>query len=144
MLNRARFFGRTYICSNDFRSNGHHQNGNVPIPMLVFTSKDGGSTWKKVQVTSATTNGHGPNGFGYSGCTLRTDSHGVVYLFAERFSTNPLPGAHVMFKSFDGGAHWTKGKVIAQVTNPCYFVDPVEGRSVMDGYSGARTDLSAS
>lgn len=140
------FFGRVYLCSNDFRSNGHHQNGNVPTPMLVFTSADGGSRWSKVQVTSAATNNQGgaPNGFGYSGCTIRTDSHGVVYLFAERFSTNPLPGAHVMFKSFDGGAHWTKGQVVQSVTNPCYFVDPVEGRCVMDGYSGARTDLSAS
>jgi hypothetical protein len=140
------FFGRVYLCSNDFRSNGSHKNGNSPTPMLVFTSKDGGSTWTKVQVTSATTNNQGSaqNGFGYSGCTLRTDSNGVVYLFAERFSTDPLPGAHVMFKSFDGGAHWTKGQVVQQVTNPCYFVDPIEGRCVMDGYSGARTDLSAS
>ena len=139
------FFGRVYLCSNDFRSNGPHQNGNAPTPMLVFTSTDGGSSWSKVQVTSATTNDQGSaqNGFGYSGCTLRTDSHGVVYLFAERFSKNPLPGAHVMFKSFDGGAHWTTGQVIAQVNNPCFFVDPVEGRCVMDGFSGARTDLSA-
>jgi hypothetical protein len=140
------FFGRVYLCSNQFRSVASHKNGNAPTPMLVFTSKDGGSTWSKVQVTSATTNNHGSakNGFGYSGCTLRTDSHGVVYLFAERFSTNPLPGVHVMFKSFDGGAHWTKGQVVQNVTNPCYFVDPIEGRCVMDGYSGARTDLSAS
>jgi hypothetical protein len=140
------FFGRVYLCSNDFRSNAPHQNGNVPTPMLVFTSTDGGSSWRKVQVTSAATNNQGSaqNGFGYSGCTIRTDSHGVVYLFAERFSTDPLPGAHVMFKSFDGGAHWTKGQVVQSVTNPCYFVDPVEGRCVMDGYSGARTDLSAS
>jgi hypothetical protein len=49
-----------------------------------------------------------------------------------------------MFKSFDGGAHWTSGQVIEQVTNPCYFVDPIEGRCVMDGYAGARTDLAAS
>src|SRR5437764_3228353 len=114
--------------------------------MLVFYSKNGGSSWRKVKVTSAATNDHGSakNGFGYSGCTLRTDSNGVVYLFAERFSTDPLPGAHVMFKSFDGGAHWTTGQVVQNVTNQCYFVDPVEGRCVMDGYSGARTDLSAS
>jgi hypothetical protein len=142
----SKFFGRVYMCANDFRSNAAHQQGNAPTPMLVFTSADGGSTWKKVQVTSATTNNQGSaqNGFGYSGCTLRTDSNGVVYLFAERFSTDPLPGAHVMFKSFDGGAHWTKGQVVQTVTNLCYFVDPVEGRCVMDGYGGARTDLSAS
>jgi hypothetical protein len=138
------FFGRAYICSNDFRSIG----SSTPVPMDAFFSKDGGSTWTKVQVTSAGTNGQGPNQFGYSGCSIRTDSHGVVYLFAERFAapTNGLTlgGAHVMFKSFDGGAHWTKPQVIEQVSNPCFFVDPVEGRCVMDGFSGARTDLSAS
>jgi hypothetical protein len=141
----SQYFGRVYICSNDFRSNAAHQNGNAPTPMEAFYSKNGGGAWTKVQVTSATTNGHGPNGFGYSGCTIRTDSQGVVYLFAEQFSIqSPLIGTHVMFKSFDGGAHWTKGRAIAQVTNPCYFFDPVEGRCVMDGYGGARTDLSAS
>jgi hypothetical protein len=138
------FFGRVYICSNDFRSIG----STTPVPMDSFFSRDGGSTWTKVQVTSAGTNGLGPNQFGYSGCTIRTDSHGVVYLFAERFAapTNGLTlgGAHVMFKSFDGGAHWTKPTVIEQVSNPCFFVDPIEGRCVMDGFSGARTDLSAS
>jgi hypothetical protein len=144
------FFGHVYICSNDFRSNAPHQNANAPTPMLVFNSADGGSTWAKVQVTSATTNANGntPNDFGYSGCTVRTDSAGVVYLFAERFASPaaglPTHSAHVMFTSTDGGRHWTKPTVIAQVTDPCYFVDPVEGRCVMDGYAGARTDLSAS
>lgn len=144
------FFGHAYICSNDFRSNAPHQNGNSPTPVMVFASADGGSTWNAKQVTSATTNdmGSAQNGFGYSGCTLRTDSHGVVYLFAERFA-NPVTGlpthsAHVMFRSFDGGAHWTDPMVAANVTDPCYFVDPIEGRCVMDGFSGARTDLGAS
>jgi hypothetical protein len=144
------FFGRTYICSNDFRSNAPHQNGNSPTPVMVFTSADGGDTWNAKQVTSATTNdmGSAQNGFGYSGCTIRTDSHGVVYLFAERFASPatglPTHSAHVMFKSLDGGAHWTNPVVVANVTDPCWFVDPIEGRCVMDGYSGARTDLAAS
>jgi len=144
------FFGRVYICSNDFRSNAAHQNGNSPTPVMVFASTDGGSTWNAKQVTSATTNdmGSAQNGFGYSGCTLRTDSHGVVYLFAERFASPatglPTHSAHAMFLSFDGGAHWTNPVVVANVTDPCYFVDPIEGRCVMDGFSGARTDLGAS
>jgi hypothetical protein len=140
------FFGRVYLCSNDFRSNAAHLNGNFPTPMLVFTSKDGGDTWSKVQVTSASTNDQAgtANGSGYSGCTLRTDSSGVVYLFAERFSSQPLPGAHVMFTSSDGGAHWSKGQVVQNVTNLCYFVDPLQASCVIDGYAGARTDVSAS
>jgi hypothetical protein len=146
----SQFFGNTYICGNDYRSNGSHKNGNAPVPMLVYSSTDGGDTWTKRQVTSATTNGISPqNGFGYSGCTIRSDSHGVVYLFAERFQRlqsgqQTTHSQHVMFKSFDGGIHWTAGSVIAQVTDPCYFTDPVYGRCVMDGYGGARTDLSAS
>jgi len=145
----SRFFGHVYICANDFRSNGSHKNGNAPVPMQVFSSADGGSSWTKRTVTSATTNGRGPNDFGYSGCTVRTDSAGVVYLFAERFANPALTGlpthsVQVMFKSFDGGLHWTMPSVIANVTDPCYFIDPVEGRCVMDGYAGARTDLAAS
>ena len=74
----SQFFGHVYICANDFRSNGSHKNGNSPVPMQVFSSTDGGSTWTKRSVTSAATNGLGPNDFGYSGCTIRTDSKGVV------------------------------------------------------------------
>src|SRR5438094_1992974 len=95
------FFGHTYICANDFRSNGSHKNGNSPVPMQVLSSADGGSSWTKRMVTSATTNGRGPNDFGYSGCTIRTDNAGVVYLFAERFANPaptgpPTPRGHVM------------------------------------------------
>ena len=140
-------FGNVYICANDFRSNAGHKNGNAPVPVMVYNSTDGGATWTKKQVTPAVTNGISPvNGFGYSGCTVRTDSHGVVYMFAERFSLSGPPNnsAHVMFKSFDGGMHWTAGTVTAVVSDPCYFVDPIEGRCVMDGFAGARTDLAAS
>ena len=48
-----------------------------------------------------------------------------------------------MWKSFDGGKSWTKMQVIRQINDPCFFVDPVYGRCVMDGFAGARTDLSA-
>ena len=141
------FFGNVYICGNDFRSNAPHQKGNSPVPVIVYRSGDGGATWTKKQVTAAVTNAISPvNGFGYSGCTIRTDSHGVVYMFAERFGAGALPthSQHVMFKSFDGGFHWTDAQVVAQVTDPCYFIDPIYGRCVMDGFSGARTDLAAS
>jgi hypothetical protein len=147
----SKFFGHVYICSNDFRSNGPSRNGNARPPVLVFRSADGGQTWVKKQVTPATTNSteSTQKGFAYSGCTIRTDSHGVVYLFAERFADSaqaglPTHGVHVLFKSVDGGAHWTKPQVVQHVTNPCSFVDPLEGRCVLDGYAGARTDLSAS
>jgi hypothetical protein len=144
------FFGRVYVCNAEFRSNGRHAalGGNAPAPLTVSVSRDGGDTWTAKSVTSAATNGKGPNLWGLSGCTLRTDSHGVVYLFSEMFENPtlvglPTHGFHVMFKSFDGGKSWTKMQVVRQITDPCFETDPVYGRCVMDGFAGARTDLSA-
>jgi hypothetical protein len=144
------FFGRVYVCSVQFRSVGLHlaPGGNFPAPLLVSTSSDGGETWWTKQITPAGTTGRGPNLWGLSGCTVRTDSHGVVYVFSEMFENPalvglPTHGFHVMFKSYDGGQHWTQQQTVGQVTDPCFFVDPVYGRCVMDGYAGARTDLSA-
>jgi hypothetical protein len=112
-------------------------------------SADGGDTWRTSQIQPANAGGHGQGGFGSSGCTIRTDSHGVAYLFAEMFENSdltglPTHGSHIMFKSFDGGAHWTKAQTLFQITDPCYFIDPLSGRCVMDGYTGARTDLASS
>ncbi|MDQ3871621.1 MAG: glycoside hydrolase [Chloroflexota bacterium] len=147
----SRFFGRVYLCSVQFRSVGLHNapGGNFPAPLMVSVSPDGGNTWTTKQVTPAGTPGRGPNLWGLSGCTIRTDSQGVAYVFAEKFEnpalvTLPTRGYHVMFKSFDGGEHWTKQQIVRQITDPCFFIDPVYGRCVMDGYAGARTDLAAS
>jgi hypothetical protein len=144
-------FGNVYVCFAEFRSAALHLQGNAPVPLLVLSSSDGGDTWRKKQITSATTVGQGqsPNEFGISGCTIRTDSDGVVYLFAEQFQRPdvvglPTHGAHVMWKSFDGGVSWTKKKILYRVTDPCYRIDPNQGRCVEDGIAGARTDLAAS
>jgi hypothetical protein len=144
------FFGRVYLCNPEFRSVGQHRGrgGTFPAPLTFSFSADGGSTWSTKQITPAGTNGSGPNLFGLSGCTVRTDSHGVIYVFAEMFENPtlvglPTHGFHVMFKSTDGGKSFTKAQVIRQITDPCFFVDPVYGRCVMDGFAGARTDLSA-
>jgi hypothetical protein len=142
-------FGNVYICNAEFRSLGKHLPGTTPAPLKVYTSTDGGTTWKVKQVTPAGSPGrNNPTGWGYSGCTIRTDSNGVVYMFAERFENPsvvglPTHGTLVMWKSFDAGAHWTKQDLLRQITDPCYFIDPVYGRCVMDGYAGARTDLSS-
>jgi hypothetical protein len=144
------FFGRVYLCNPEFRSNGLHPGlgGNFPAPLTVSVSPDGGDTWSTRQITPATTTGLGPTLWGTSGCTIRTDSRGVAYLFVEMFENPtlvglPTHGRHVMFKSVDGGKHWTKQREFEKTTDPCFFMDPVEGRCVMDGYAGARTDLSA-
>jgi hypothetical protein len=142
-------FGNVYVCNAEFRSVGQHLPGTYPAPLKVYTSTDGGTTWRVKQVTPAGSPGRSnPTEWGYSGCTIRTDSHGVVYMFAERFQNPavvglPTRGTLVMWKSFDGGKHWTKQDLLHRITDLCYFVDPVYGRCVMDGYAGARTDLSS-
>jgi hypothetical protein len=144
------FFGRVYLCNPEFRSNGQHigLGGNFPAPLTVSYSPDGGDTWSTKQITAAGTPGHGPTQWGLSGCTVRTDSRGVLYVFAEMFQNPtlvglPTHGYHVMFKSFDGGKSFTKMQIVRQITDPCFETDPVYGRCVMDGFAGARTDLSA-
>ena len=140
------FFGTVYVCNASFRGNASFQNANEPAPLTVSVSHDGGSTWRTKQLTPAATtpNNGSSSGFGLSGCTVRTDSHGVAYIFAERFASSKAPSAHVMFKSADGGSSWTKPVSTQTVTDPCFFVDPVIGRCVEDGVAGARNDLAAS
>ncbi len=142
------FFGNVYVCYAQFRSVGRHLDANFPAPLTVLVSRDGGDTWDSKQLAPAGTDPHSNNasGFGISGCTIRTDSAGVVYVFGERFAapfTLPTESEHVMFKSTDGGKSWTHAIAIQQVTDPCLFIDPVIGRCVMDGIAGARNDLAA-
>jgi hypothetical protein len=134
------YFGRVYTCNAEFRA--LTGGSGVPVPVMVAYSADGGSTWTQRQLPGNSGGGASYLKFGYlDGCTIRTDSHGVVYLFLARFG-GPAP-SHAMFKSFDGGKHWTKEQDTVAISDPCFFVDPVYGRCVMDGYAGARIDLSA-
>ena len=138
------FFGNAYVCLASFRSNS--QGLALATPLIVATSRDGGETWVQKQVTDASNNPFNPKlGFGRSGCTIRTDNDGVVFVFANQFAVGtPGDGAHILIKSFDGGASWTRPKVLFQATDTCFFVDPVIGRCMMDGVAGARDDLSSS
>jgi hypothetical protein len=140
------FFGRVYLCNASFRSNSH---GNAsPQPLVVATSTDGGSTWTQKQVTSASNNPFNTRqGFGRSGCTVRTDSHGVVYVFANQFAVGtPAHGSHILIKSFDGGNTWTRPVNIGAAVDTCFLVqfDGTSFRCTMDGVGGSRVDLSAS
>ncbi|MFL6138700.1 MAG: hypothetical protein ACJ74O_12995 [Frankiaceae bacterium] len=143
----SRYFGNVYLCTVQYRSVGQH-NANQPGPLQVAVSSDGGSTWSTRQLASAGTTGHGPTEFGLSGCTIRTESTGVVHVFAELFqnpslSGLPTHGAHVMFTSYDGGRRWSRMQTLWRITDPCSFIDRIESRCVMDGYTGARTDIAS-
>ena len=139
------FFGHVYVCLASFRSVSRGLAS--PQPLIMATSTDGGSTWTQKQVTSASNNPFNTKqGFGRSGCTVRTDSHGVVYVFANQFAVGtPGQGSHIMIKSFDGGMTWTRPVNIGLAVDTCFLVqfDGTGFRCVMDGVGGARDDLSS-
>jgi hypothetical protein len=128
------FFGNVYVCWASFRSQekGHA----LPTPLIVARSTDGGGTWVQQQVGPATDNGINTQP---DGCTVRTDSHGNVYVFGV--GTRGGVSFEMMYKSTDGGAHFTGPSLLAAVAGPG-VVDPVIGRPVMDGIAGARNDLA--
>jgi hypothetical protein len=135
------FFGNAYVCYARFQGAG-------AAPMTVATSTDGGDTWVNKKVSP----GHNvaPRMWGQSGCTIRTDSNGVVDVFYEEFQNPafffPPSGRHFLVQSFDGGASWTRPRVINEVIDPCYELefDGASSRCVSDGIAGARNDLAAS
>jgi len=135
----SQFFGNTYICYAGFRAKG---GGFTPQPLFMLTSRDGGDSWTQKQVTPAANNPVSPQGFGRSGCTVRTDSTGVVYVFAAQFGVgSPGTGATIMVKSFDGGDTWSNPVSIFTAVDTCNAFEPSIGRCVMDGVGGARDDL---
>jgi len=139
------FFGNCYLCWASFRS---LSNGNgSPQPLAVATSRDGGDTWTVNQVTPASNNPFNmKQGFGRSGCTVRTDSNGVVYVLANQFAVGmPGQGSHILIKSFDGGKSWTKPQNIGLAVDTCFAVqfDGTDFRCVEDGVAGARDDLGS-
>jgi hypothetical protein len=130
------FFGNVYVCYVAF-------NGAGAGPLVVATSRDGGSTWRQKNVTPAAASSkiH----FGQSGCTIRTNSHGVVYVLYQTFQAS-LPGnsGHYMVRSYDGGRSWTRPRLVRRLLDNCFVIDPVINRCVEDGIAGARNDLSGS
>ncbi len=128
------FFGRVYVCWASFR--GQEKGNALPVPLIVARSADGGSTWTQKQVGPAASNGVNSQP---DGCTVRTDSHGNVYVFGV--GARGGVSFEMMYKSTDGGAHFTGPALLSTAVNPGVF-DPVIGRPVMDGIAGARNDLA--
>ncbi len=135
------FFGNVYVCWENFVGNGAGA-------LYVATSRDGGATWQQKQVTPA--HAVPPRLWGQSGCTIRTDSRGRVYVFYEQFQSPftflPPRGTHMLVKSLDGGTSWTRPVALYQITDPCFALsnDGSGDRCVEDGIAGARNDLSGS
>jgi hypothetical protein len=137
------YYGNVYVCYANFRSNG--PSGNQPLDVLI--SRDGARSFTQKQVTSATNNTSSRNGFGRSGCSVRTDSKGTIYVFDYQFSaaataTGGAPGKIQMIKSTDGGNTFGRPQNIFTAYDTCGFFEPSIGRCVEDGVGGARSDLS--
>ncbi|MEU5880011.1 sialidase family protein [Spirillospora sp. NPDC047279] len=135
----SRYFGHVYTCWNDFQIEG--LNGAGPIQPTVGFSSDGGRTWKTrglaPPVNSPT------EGYRMS-CTVRTDSHGVVYAFVNHFATQfPSfePSAQqTIVKSFDGGATWTKPVDFLAMNSGCFYVDKLGNRCTEAGPAGTANE----
>lgn len=131
------FFGNVYVCWASFR--GQELGNAAPAPLIVAASSDGGNTWTLHQVTAAANNGQRNP---MDGCTVRTDSNGVAYVFGVGTLPQAKQAFEFMVRSMDGGQTWTTPTPVAgPVTQPGAF-DPVQGRPVIDGVAGARSDLA--
>jgi len=132
------FFGTVYVCWASFR--GQEKGNAAPAPLNVGVSRDGGDTWTQHQITPAANNGQRNP---LDGCTIRTDSLGRAYVFGV--GTNVQGGKQpfeLMSTSDNGGSSWSRPTPVAgPVSQPGAF-DPVQGRPVIDGVAGARSDLA--
>jgi hypothetical protein len=129
------FFGNVYVCWASFV--GQAKGNAAPAPLQVAVSSDGGGTWTQHQISAAANNGQlNPE----DGCTIRTDSHGNAYVFGV--ATKGGQTFEMMSVSTNGGHNWSRFTAVAgPVTQPGAF-DPVQGRPVIDGVAGARSDLA--
>jgi hypothetical protein len=125
----SRFFGNVYVCNTAFRSVG-----GPPEPIMLSTSRDGGSTWRQRQLTSATSNAQSG---GRQGCAVRTDSTGTVYVVWE--GTAGGQSVFYLARSLNGGSNFERPRPVANVVD-VGLPDPVSGRIVFDGLAGTRTD----
>jgi hypothetical protein len=133
-------FGNVYVCYAGFRSNSHGGQ-----PLFVLTSTDGGNSFTQHQVSPAVNNVNSKNGFGRSGCAVRTDSAGRVYVFDYQFAfdaTGPALGQIQLITSDDGGQTFSRPRNLVGAYDTCGYVEPSIGRCVLDGVGGARSDLS--
>jgi hypothetical protein len=133
------FFGTVYACWAAFRGQEKSPNA-VPAPLIVAVSHDGGDTWRTHQISAAANNSQRNP---LDGCTIRTASNGTAYVFGvgtlSRAGHQPF---EFMSRSTNGGRNWSRPTPVAgPVMQPGAF-DPVQGRPVIDGVAGARSDLA--
>jgi hypothetical protein len=133
------FFGNVYVCWASFLGQEISPNA-APAPLQVAVSRDGGDTWTQHQVSAAANNGQRNP---MDGCTVRTDSNGVAYVFGVgTLSSAGHQAFEFMVRSSDGGATWGQQTAVAGPVTQPGIIDPFLGRPTIDGIAGARSDLA--
>src|SRR4051794_1335629 len=122
-------FGTAYVCYTQFKS----QQDTGPEKIAVSHSTDGGDTWSHPTTLSSAFDN--PQHTGRQGCSIRTDSNGVVYAVWE--DSHQGQSVFDLARSNDGGKSFEKPRAIANVTDVGAF-DGVRSIS-FDGIAGART-----
>jgi hypothetical protein len=128
----SRFFGNVYVCWTQF----HGLSPTAIEPIVISRSTNGGKNWSlPVRLSPAV---HTTQNTGVQGCTIRTDSKGVVYVFWSN-ARSTRGGMQMMARSFNGGRTFTRQKPVARFVN-VGRIDPLQGTFSFDGVAGARTD----
>jgi hypothetical protein len=136
------FFGNVYVCFARYA--GGPSAGSNAHTLDVARSSDGGGTWSKVTVVNIPGSSSGLPFFlfsGASGCTIRTDSTGVVSVFWLGWDQKLQEQGIYMARSHDGGTTFEQPRRLFLAVHTG-ILDPVLGRTTMDGIAGARSDLS--
>jgi hypothetical protein len=137
----SRFFGNTYVCFA--RYVGGPSAGSNAHTLDVARSTDGGDSWTKLTLVNIPGSSSGKFSLvsGHSGCTIRTDSTGTVHVFWLGWDQKLKQQGIYTARSLDGGASFEQPRRLFLSVNTG-ILDPVLGRTTMDGIAGARSDLS--
>jgi hypothetical protein len=137
----SRFFGNTYVCFA--RYVGGPSAGSNAHTLDVARSTDGGDSWSKLTLVNIPGSSSGKFSLvsGHSGCTIRTDSTGTVHVFWLGWDQQLKQQGIYTARSLDGGASFEEPRRLFVAVNTG-ILDPVLGRTTMDGIAGARSDLS--
>jgi hypothetical protein len=137
----SRHFGNVYLCFENYK--GGPSAGSNTNALVVARSADGGSSWAKQILVKNTASSSGISGLlsGQSGCTIRTDSTGKVFVFWSGFDKKAKTQGIYLATSADGGRTYSTPRRLFTTVHTG-ILDPVLDRFTMDGIAGARDDLS--